>query len=975
MADGLDSVYGSSNPSPLDSVYGPPKASPLDSVYVIQPPASQATGIGPRPMGGAAAGTPWASTAELGERLINVVRNSAIGRAFHVETAVSPQAQRPTIVQAMTAYQANPQLKAQIDAHAAKNNIEPTEVLRQIVNTPIPESNALLNFSELVPNRPGKGFAVARGTAQFASGLTEPENLLLLAGSGGLSSIARTTVGRLITAGFSASMIVNAARESKEFYDALQRGDSDTATEHLTKGVLSGTFGVLAARGAIKGGTGAGAIPEEILRKAGQPIAEPIAAEPLAEDAAASRTQAQLAGLPKDVADRITQNAQAMKPIADPEKIETRGDVGKQLDQAADVLTRNPDPRMQQPLTFEEQKKLADNLGMKVEDLLSTQSGQSFKPEEVVAANSLLKGSQTQVMNLARQAATGDAEYQGQFLTALARHQEIMDVVRGRVAAEAGRALGAFRVEAPERSISDAVNALSKLPKDAQLTAAQQLAKIDPNDSGAISRFTREITPASTADKIYEGWMNGLLTGSISVVKAASDLTMRGLGVLVRPTAAMIDSARSLFTGAPKERFAGEAGADLYGMYRGWSRAAGQFADTFFHESGIGEQALDSGARQQTIKGTLGKVIRTPSRLLEAITDSAKLLNYSAEIHAQAYRQAAKEGLSGAGRWSRAEELASNPTDQMRQAAANYGLEQTFQQKLGPAGQKVTELRNAVPGGRYLLPFIKTPLNILKAGVEYSPVGAAKSGIKALAGRDVSTDTLAKNAVGTAMTGALLYNALQGNITGGGPTNPKDRLRLEAQGWQPYSVKVGNKFVSFRRLEPIGTVLGATADLAEIIKNNGFGSEGVTSSIRQKINNNIENAPFLGGLMRLNQIWENPGKYARGLVGSAIPTGVADTAKAIDPTVRNPKTVLEQLQSRIPGMTRNVPAVTTPEGRPLQRPASALGGFNPYPVSTGEPQLSALEEMLARKETLRNVKEARKQLIKQRVAARRAAQQ
>src|SRR5713101_5605360 len=105
--------------------------------------AAQATAIGPRDVG-------------IGERLENVVRNSAIGRAFGVSTAVSPQAQRPTIVQAMAAYQSNPQLKAQIDAHAAKSNIEPAEVLRQIVNTPLPESKAILNFPELVANRPGK---------------------------------------------------------------------------------------------------------------------------------------------------------------------------------------------------------------------------------------------------------------------------------------------------------------------------------------------------------------------------------------------------------------------------------------------------------------------------------------------------------------------------------------------------------------------------------------------------------------------------------------------------------------------------------------------------------------------------------------------------------------------------------------------------------------------------------------------------
>ena len=719
-------------------------------------------------------------------------------------------------------------------------------------------------------------------------------------------------------------------------------------------------------------------------------------------DAEAATSRAQAAGMPAEVTGRIQQNAEALKPIVDPEKIVARGDVQSQLDQAASALQRNSDPRMQEPLKFPEQQRLAQNLGMTPEQLLSTPSGQAFSAEQVVASNAMLEASRTNVMNMALLAATGDEAYSQQFLTALAKHQEIQGVVTGRVAAEAGRALGAFRNTPTEGTIAAAVDQLSKLPPDAQLTAAQQLGKIDPNDAGAVAKFVREIIPSSTADKLHEAWLNSLLSGGISVVKTVSDGTMRALGIATRPVAAAIDVARAAATGTPRERFAGDIAADIYGMFKGTSRAMGQFADTFVHEKSLTEDVMGSGGRGAAIKGSPGKIIRTPTRLLEAITDAAKIINYSSEIHTRAYQQAIKEGLSGKEAWSRATEIAATPTPELRQVAGDYALRQTFQQQLGSIGREAQAWKDinvmkvfgpkvgvkvSMQPGRWLIPFFRTPLNILKSAAEYSPAGAISSAIKAKWGNlegGALSDALAKNTVGTALAATLAYHAFEGNVTGAGPTNANDHKRLESSGWQAYSVKVGNRYVSFRGAEPLGTVLSTAADLAETVRSNptSLGNGGLVNQLKNRIDRNLESAPFIGGLMKLNQIWETPGKYVRGQAASVIPTGVANIAHTLDPTIREPSSanpflqqVQQQIESRIPGLTPNVPAVTTPEGRPLQRSASAVGGFNPYPATTAQPGLGALEASLARKEQVQRAAQARKQLIKQRVAERKTAKQ
>ena len=969
--------------NPLDAVYPPPQAAapnPLDAIYPSVPNQMQASGASnsPNPLD-----TVYPSPSAQPRATDALAQATAIG------------AYTPGIMD---------RIRAMIGAKAPEGSVM-ANLTQQVGTRGTPQ--LIAPEAAMTPLEQFQ-HPVATGVLKTTGSLTTPGNILMLAGSGGLGSLpgaAGRIVPRLVSAGFAASMIkgiydrVPDLRNQVNAYNAAAaRGDKDT-TDRLESSIkqtvaelaTSGVFAVLAGSHAVRGNAAAKPQAEEApaetqaaAEPAATPKTEPQSAAPVS-DAAVAQARARASGLPLEASQRIAQNAEALKPIVDPEKIETRADVQNQLDQASGVLQTNPDPRMQQPLTFPEQQRLAQNLGMTPEQLLSSSSGKAFSAEQVVAANAMLEASRTGVMNLARLAATGDEAAGNQFLTALARHQEIQDVVTGRVAAEAGRTLGAFRNAPTEGTIGAAVDALSKIPQDARLEAAKRLAALDPNDAAAVAKFTREVTPSSTAGKLYEAWINGILSGGTGIVKATSDVAMRSLGIVSRPVSAAFDAVHSALTGEPQTRFAGDVKADLYGMLRGMPKALSQFTDTFFHEKGIGDAVMDSGARTAAIKGPLGFAVRTPTRFLEAVTDAAKIANYSADMHARAYRMARSEGLTGSAAWTRAEEIANNPTHGMRAAAGSYALQQTFQERLGPIGQAITKLRDAVPGGKFLLPFLKTPANILKAAADYSPAGFAKTAIRAASGKlegGELADALAKNTLGTALTATVLYHALEGNITGGGPTGYNDRKRLEAAGWQQYSLKVGNRFVSYRKIEPLGTVMSLAADIAEAIKKGSAspGVGGLTKSLEQRISRNLEQSEFLGSVLRLNQIFE--GRYLRGLVGTVVPTGVANIAKAVDPTVRAPSSldslpeqIRQQLESRIPGLTKNVPPVTTPEGRPLQRPASALGGFNPYPVSAGEPQLNTLEQTLARKQTLRDAKEARKQLIKQRVAQRRAEQQ
>jgi hypothetical protein len=104
---------------------------------------------------------------------------------------------------------------------------------------------------------------------------------------------------------------------------------------------------------------------------------------------------------------------------------------------------------------------------------------------------------------------------------------------------------------------------------------------------------------------------------------------------------------------------------------------------------------------------------------------------------------------------------------------------------------------------------------------------------------------------------------------------------------------------------------------------------------------NASSLPFLYEMSALLQAIDDPSgrrvdNFVDRQIASFIPTGVADIAAATARTVRHPSTLAETVESRIPGLTQKVPAAIDISGKPLQRPASALGGANPFPVTTAK---------------------------------------
>ena len=453
------------------------------------------------------------------------------------------------------------------------------------------------------------------------------------------------------------------------------------------------------------------------------------------------------------------------------------------------------------------------------------------------------------------------------------------------------------------RSMNDAFSDLSGI-----LPEILKYAKALPN-----------ITKPGMADKFYEFWINSLLSGpQTHVVNTVSNTLVRLMVPFERGTAAGIDLLRSTFTGTPREVFFGEVGADIYGAAAGIREGVMNGMQTFVTEerSRKGPGWVEGG-RGKAIEGTKGKIARLPVRLLGAADEFFKSINYSAATHALAYRQAVAEGAVGYRRAMRiAAEVAKSPDKDIDDEAGAEMLYRVFQQDLGRVSKVMMRLRNSAEPFRYIVPFLRTPTNIGKYSLERTPfnfirvLGKAAKKKKGFTGGQLSQE-LAKPALGSMIGAYAVLLAMEGLITGGGPDDPSDRAVQYEAGWLPYAVKVGDRYYSYQRLEPVSSLFGLAADLYE--RWDDLSSEEIgkgVATIVGSISRNITSKTYTTGIVDAMMAVEDPDRHGerwvQRLAGTLIPTGVAQVARTINPVFHRPGTVSEALKARVPGLSKQV---------------------------------------------------------------------
>jgi hypothetical protein len=665
---------------------------------------------------------------------------------------------------------------------------------------------------------------------------------------------------------------------------------------------------------------------------------------------------------------KIIANSEALKEAGvDPAKIRTHQDIDAALQIASDHMASNLDPRAMAVITLEGQRQLASDLGMGVEDLIVKRNGQAYNAEQLVAARAVLKASGDRVLGTAKAAADdpSNPELLRDFTDAGSVHKRIQEQIAS-VRAESGRALGSWRIQQDDLPKTKIANILAKMPEKNQAAAADLISRLDPTDPQsvrAMNQMLADVTHSTTLDKLHEYYRSALLSSPHTlIVKTASEAAMVAMEATKKLVAAGISKvpgAAQRFKDSP-DRFASES----WWYAKGTLQALGEHAKPVLS----GEFQLEGSpgferAGTKAIKGIAGSIIRTPTEAMSRMTNLLYLGNYFGELNALAARQASIEGLKGDGFSARQEWLAHNPTSEMRESAHKLATTNTFQNQLGSVAGGLEKVISAKPTnvawlpdslktvapGRWLLPFFKTPVNLFKATLSHASPYELLNG---LAKGD--TDAMARGLVGSSIAAALGSLALSGHLTGGGPTDFRKAETLRATGWQPYSLKIGNTYVSYRRFEPVGLAASLVADTIHGAQTGD--SEVITQSKADTavhhILRSVDDFPMLGTVSNLLQAVHDPTSgvaqsFLNREAGSLIPSGLANIAETMDPTVRRPGTAMQAIKSRIPGRTSAAPAIVNIAGKNVERPANNLGGANPFPFSTAtnDPVVSELARL------------------------------
>lgn len=293
----------------------------------------------------------------------------------------------------------------------------------------------------------------------------------------------------------------------------------------------------------------------------------------------------------------------------------------------------------------------------------------------------------------------------------------------------------------------------------------------------------------------------------------------------------------------------------------------------------------------------------------------------------------------------------------------NYAKEDTFQEDLGVTMSMASEVIDRVPLMKYVVPFVKTPTNILKRTAHYIPLAGRihthkwnplgdlffKEYTQIMRGSDETAKAIYRGREGAGVMTAVVFSTLgfNGLATGAGPSDYEGRKRWEMEGIQPHSVKIGGLWVSNRFLGPIGILMSAYADLGMIAERQGSAipHSDLTNQLIYTTAGSLLDQSWLKGLVgsleyltdvAFGQRDLNVEDFVASISRALIPYQAAlrSWSNTLVPGMREYNNEFEKvLAETIPGLKSQLGAerVSLKDGKPLTNAGySALNQINPF---------------------------------------------
>ncbi len=468
------------------------------------------------------------------------------------------------------------------------------------------------------------------------------------------------------------------------------------------------------------------------------------------------------------------------------------------------------------------------------------------------------------------------------------------------------------RNEGNTKEIEAATSELEKLRKqweDAFVTLKDRLEKSgydlsqidtiaeDPVRAQKLMNDIETLTEGKLGNMAYEYWRNSILS---AVTTTGADIAgSGGFGAYVlfaeRAAESLINKVGKQSDAATLSEFKDIVSGIGPGLRNGLKNALNAWRTEqpqLQHQ--LGEEVTGKfGSLRKYIPGKVGRAVRMLgyTRLM-LVDEFTQTLVANMEVGAQARRLAIGRGIkSGTKEMNAAiQDMVEDTESEAWQKALEVARRVTFQQRGAPTTRKLKEAARAkqkVPGGRWILPFTETPLNIIETGLATSPLGIFNLASKWQQARKTGnykgiTKRSAQQLL--AWSGLMLLMLLNDDddpwITGAKGEKQYDSVRSRVA--PPQSIKLGDQWYSYSRIEPFATGLSLTIDIMNALKSGSprrMVSDPLESSYR--ILSNKSYLKGLGDIAKIGEygVIEGGAKWASNFSASWVPNIVRHGVK------------------------------------------------------------------------------------------------
>lgn len=339
----------------------------------------------------------------------------------------------------------------------------------------------------------------------------------------------------------------------------------------------------------------------------------------------------------------------------------------------------------------------------------------------------------------------------------------------------------------------------------------------------------------------------------------------------------------------------------------------------------------------------LVKVTGFPTRALGTVDELVQQTVYRSQVQAKAHSEGIRAGLTGPELEAHVRQRLDAAFDADLRATDAAALQEartsTFQQDLLPGTLGHTIASAAVKHQlvRFVLPFVRTPTNVLRYGTKLTPglnllQAEYRQMLSGKMGAEMQAQAVGQMSLGSLFLGLAAYYASSGAITGAGPSDPKLRSALMATGWQPYSVVKVNadgtrSYINYGRYDPVGLPFGIVADVVDAISasDDSAGPShqvwdalvGATLGLAKQ----LSNKSYLKSINDAVEAFSDPDrsgeKFGGQLASNLIPFSSALRFANPDPHLRDARSMADKMLATVPGLSATLPPRRDAFGDPI----------------------------------------------------------